>query len=203
MYVDDKKLYRKFLRMYLRSIRRTLTFQEQYTAAQLITNKIMTITHIHKSTRIAVFIDFDGEINTTLLIRSLLLMHKQIYLPILPDSGSKCLLFAQYTFSTPLICNHLNIYEPKWNISSVIPIEKIDVIFVPLVAFDTSGNRLGMGGGFYDRTLQNWKHQSNYIPIGLAHDFQRIPTQLLPIETWDITLPEIITPSYHLIIDTH
>ncbi|URJ29022.1 5-formyltetrahydrofolate cyclo-ligase [Blochmannia endosymbiont of Camponotus sp. C-046] len=203
MYADDKKSYRKFLRMYIRKIRRTLTFQEQYIAAQLITNKIIIINHIHRSARIAMFIDCDGEINTSLLIRTLLLMHKQIYLPILTDSGSKYLEFARYTFSTPLICNHLNIYEPKWNTSSIMPIEKIDVIFVPLVAFDIGGNRLGMGGGFYDRTLKNWKHQGHYIPIGLAHDFQKIPTQLLPVETWDVILPEIITPSHHVIVDDY
>lgn len=203
MNVGDKKSYRKCLRMYIRTIRKTLTFPEKYTAAQLITNKIMTTNHMLRSMRIAIFVAFDGEINTTLLIKALLLMGKQIYLPILPNSKFKCLLFARYTFSTPLICNYLNIYEPKWNDSSIIPIEKLDIIFVPLVAFDTGGNRLGMGGGFYDRTLKNWKYQSNYIPVGLAYDFQRIPTRLLPTETWDITLPEIITPSYHFIIDSY
>ncbi|WHL24859.1 MAG: 5-formyltetrahydrofolate cyclo-ligase [Candidatus Blochmannia vicinus] len=203
MYIFNKKLYKKSIREYIRIVRRSLTFKEQYTAAQLLTNKIMTMDCVHESKRIAVFIDCDGEIRTSLLIRTLLCMNKQIYLPVLPCSEEKGLLFLQYTFSTPLIYNRLNIYEPEWNVNSVISIEKLNVIFVPLVAFDNYGNRLGMGGGFYDRTLKNWKYQSNYIPIGLAYDFQRIPTQLLPMEKWDLTLPEIVTPSYRLISDVY
>ncbi|URJ30985.1 5-formyltetrahydrofolate cyclo-ligase [Blochmannia endosymbiont of Camponotus sp.] len=201
MYICHKKLYKRSIREYIRIVRRSLTFREQYIAAQLITNKIMTMDYVHKSKRIAVFINFDGEIRTSLLIRTLLCMHKQIYLPVLPYSEDQCLLFLRYTFSTPLIYNRLSIYEPEWNANSIIPIEQLNVIFVPLVAFDNHGNRLGMGGGFYDRTLQNWKHQSNYVPIGLAYDFQRIPTQLLPMDQWDLTLPEIVTPSYRLISD--
>ncbi|WP_159714407.1 5-formyltetrahydrofolate cyclo-ligase [Blochmannia endosymbiont of Camponotus nipponensis] len=203
MYINDKTTYKKSIRTYIRTIRRTLTFQEQHTAAQLITNKIMTINHMYRSTHIAAFVSFDGEISTNLLIRTLLFMHKHIYLPIIPSLKSDYLLFSEYTFSTPLIYNHLNIYEPKWNTDSIVPIEKLDIIFVPLVAFDTHRHRLGMGGGFYDRTLKNWKHQNNYVPIGLAYNFQKIPTQLFPVETWDITLPEIITPSYHLISNDH
>ncbi|URJ27938.1 5-formyltetrahydrofolate cyclo-ligase [Candidatus Blochmannia vicinus (nom. nud.)] len=203
MYICYKKLYKRSIREYMRIVRRSLTFREQYTAAQLITNKIMTMDYVHKSERIAVFIAFDGEIRTSLLIRNLLYMHKQVYLPVLPYSENQCLFFLRYTFSTPLIYNRLNIYEPEWNVNSIVPIEKLDIIFVPLVAFDNYGNRLGMGGGFYDRTLQNWKNQSNYIPIGLAYDFQRIPTQLFPVDEWDLTLPEIVTPSYHLISDVY
>lgn len=203
MYICHNKLYKKSIREYMRIVRRSLTFQEQHTAAQLITNKLMTMDYIHKSKHIAIFIAFDGEIRTSLLIRTLLCMHKKIYLPVLPNAKGECLLFLRYTFSTPLIYNRLNIYEPVWNINSIIPIEKLNIIFVPLVAFDNYGNRLGMGGGFYDRTLKNWKNQSNYVPIGLAYDFQRIPTQLLPMEKWDLTLPEIITPSYRLILDIY
>ncbi|MFB1000025.1 MAG: 5-formyltetrahydrofolate cyclo-ligase, partial [Colwellia sp.] len=60
-------------------------------------------------------------------------------------------------------------------------------------------NRLGMGGGFYDRTLATWHMQYQHnkqtkpIPIGLAHDCQKV--QSVPRETWDIPLPKIITPT--------
>ncbi|EEG85357.1 5-formyltetrahydrofolate cyclo-ligase [Proteus penneri ATCC 35198] len=74
----------------------------------------------------------------------------------------------------------------------VIPISNIDIIFTPLVAFDTQGQRLGMGGGFYDRTLENWQQKSFY-PMGLAHTFQQV--DYLPIANWDVPLPEIITPN--------
>lgn len=62
----------------------------------------------------------------------------------------------------------------------------------PLVAFDEYGQRLGMGGGFYDRTLQNWQHYKMQ-PVGYAHDCQLV--EKLPVEEWDIPLPAVVTPS--------
>lgn len=87
--------------------------------------------------------------------------------------------------------NRFNIFEPPLNVNNIIPISNIDIIFTPLVAFDESGQRLGMGGGFYDRTLENWQQQSFY-PMGLAHTCQQVHS--LPSTDWDIPLPEIITP---------
>lgn len=59
--------------------------------------------------------------------------------------------------------NKFGILEPKLNVRNVLPVSHLDLIFTPLVAFDKDGNRLGMGGGFYDRTLQNW--QKNLLSL--------------------------------------
>lgn len=201
MYTKIKKLNKnkKIIRKYIRTLRHSIKYTEQYTAAQLITNKVLTLNCIHQSKNIAMFISIDGEINTDLLIKTLLSINKRIYLPIVPSPSykSKRLSFAQYTFNTILIRNHLNTYEPiKNNITSFLSIEKLDIIFVPLVACDEYGNRLGMGGGFYDTTLQNHKSiYTNCTLIGLGYDFQKIPSQLLPIEKTDLQLHKIITPS--------
>lgn len=197
-YINNKTLQRQSIRTYIRTIRHALTLQEKHTAAQLITNKIIAINNIYQSKNVAIFLSFDGEIETKLLIKTLLLMKKNIYLPITPISNTQYLSFAKYTLSTPLIKNRFNIYEPQYNITSIISIEILDVMFIPLVAFDKNRNRLGMGSGFYDKTLKKYsKNKFSYIPIGLAYDFQKIPTTLLPIEPWDIKLPEIITPNNH------
>ena len=74
----------------------------------------------------------------------------------------------------------------------VLPLSQLDVLVTPLVAFDESGQRLGMGGGFYDRTLQNWQ-QHGLQPVGYAHDCQAV--EKLPVEKWDIPLPAVVTPS--------
>ena len=71
----------------------------------------------------------------------------------------------------------------------MLPLNELDIIFTPLVAFDRQGNRLGMGGGFYDRTLQQWQ-QKSFIPVGLAHQCQQV--EKLPVETWDIPLERIL-----------
>lgn len=197
-YNTHKKItQRQAIRMYIRTIRHAVTPQEENVAAQLLTNKTININHIYQSKHIGIYFPFDGEINTNLLIKTLLVMKKHIYLPILPISNTQCLLFSEYTLSTPLKRNRFNIYEPL-NTDSFVSIKSLDIIFIPLVAFDEYGNRLGMGGGFYDRTLQKYpKYQFSYIPIGLAYDFQKIPKQFLPIEQWDIKLSEIITPYHH------
>ncbi len=87
--------------------------------------------------------------------------------------------------------NRLKIDEPKLDVRDVLPLGRLDVLMVPLVAFDTAGQRLGMGGGFYDRTLQNWQDYS-LQPVGYAHDCQQVDA--LPTEHWDIPLPAVITP---------
>ena len=75
-----------------------------------------------------------------------------------------------------------------------MPLKYMDIIFVPLVAFDRNGNRLGMGGGFYDRALaftQNSTNLSRPLLLGLAHHFQEV--ERLTSKKWDIPLNGILT----------
>ena len=74
----------------------------------------------------------------------------------------------------------------------VCPVNQLDIIFTPLVAFDSQGNRMGMGGGYYDRTLAHWQTNQTPYPIGLAHNCQLV--EQLPVQAWDIPLAQIITP---------
>jgi len=98
-----------------------------------------------------------------------------------------------------MVTNKYGILEPKLAVSEVLPVAQIDIIFTPLVAFDLTGARLGMGGGYYDRTLAststNKLSPSKPYPIGLAHDCQLVDH--IPNEEWDIPLPEIVTPTKH------
>ena len=90
--------------------------------------------------------------------------------------------------------NNFGILEPKLNSQTTLAIDDFDFIFMPLVGFDKQGNRLGMGGGFYDRTL-NRIYQSEQRPtlVGLAHDCQQVDK--LPIEPWDVPIDLIVTPT--------
>lgn len=141
---------------------------------------------------VALFLSFDGELNTTPLIQSLWQAGKNVYLPVLHPFSPGNLLFLRYTPQSNLVTNRLKILEPKLDVRDVLPLNKLDVLVTPLVAFDETGQRLGMGGGFYDRTLQNWQ-QHGFYPVGLAHDCQQVET--LPVEQWDIPLPAVVTPS--------
>ncbi len=139
----------------------------------------------------ALFLSFDGELDTQPLIDQLWRAGKRVYLPVLHPFSPGNLLFLHYHPQSQLIVNRLKIREPKLDVRDVLPLAELDVLVTPLVAFDVSGQRLGMGGGFYDRTLQNWQ-QYRLQPVGYAHDCQQVDS--LPSEEWDIPLPAVITP---------
>lgn len=179
------------IRKAIRQKRRLLTLAEQQQAADKLCKQVLTHPKIEQAQTIALFLSFDGEIDTSPLISQLWALNKQVCLPVLHPFHRHHLLFLRYTPSTVLVKNRFNISEPPLNVNMVIPISNIDIIFTPLVAFDEQGQRLGMGGGFYDRTLENWQQKSFY-PMGLAHTCQQVAH--LPIANWDVPLPEIITP---------
>ncbi len=164
--------------------------QQQYFALQIV-EQAGQHEKIQQATTLSVFLSFDGELDTTPLIHRLWQQGKQLCLPVLHPFSPGNLLFLRFTPDTPLIRNRFNILEPKLDITQVVLLSELDIVFTPLVAFDSHGQRLGMGGGFYDRTLQHWQENGPY-PIGLALDCQQV--EQLPIEEWDIPLPEIITP---------
>lgn len=179
------------IRKAFRQKRRLLTLEEQQQAADKLCEQVLSHPKIKQAQTIALFLSFDGEIDTSPLISQLWTLNKQVCLPVLHPFHRHHLLFLRYTSSTVLVKNRFNISEPPLNVNMVIPISDIDIIFTPLVAFDAQGQRLGMGGGFYDRTLENWQQKSFY-PMGLAHTCQQV--DYLPTANWDVPLPEIITP---------
>uniref|UniRef100_A0A3B0M0R3 5-formyltetrahydrofolate cyclo-ligase n=1 Tax=Arsenophonus endosymbiont of Trialeurodes vaporariorum TaxID=235567 RepID=A0A3B0M0R3_9GAMM len=182
----------KMIRQTVRQYRRQLTCEQQNSAADKITHLMLEHHLIRSSSHLALFLSFDGEINTPLLIKKLWTPNKKVYLPVLHPFNHHQLLFLHYRPDTQLIKNRFHIDEPALNVMDVMPIAQLDILFVPLVAFDTQGQRLGIGGGFYDRLLANWR-KKHFYPIGLAHDCQLVDK--IPTAPWDIPLPEIITPS--------
>ncbi|TCV07637.1 5-formyltetrahydrofolate cyclo-ligase [Samsonia erythrinae] len=187
---------RQQIRLAVRQRRRLLTQQQQSHFAQQACERVITHPKIIRAESVAVFLSFDGELDTQPLIQRLWQQGKRVYLPVLHPFRAGHLLFLRYAPDTELVRNRLKILEPRLDVRQVLPRQQLDVLLTPLVAFDEQGQRLGMGGGFYDRTLQyrNLTSDGPY-PIGLAHDCQQVDA--LPVESWDIPLPEIITPARH------
>ena len=185
-------LDRHALRQHVRHLRRALTDEQQVQAADLLAEHAVNFAPVARAARIALFLSVDGELNTRPLIAKLWQMNKQVYLPVLHPFAAGHLLFLRYTPETVLTPNKLRIPEPPLDIRQLTTLDRLDVMMVPLVAFDRDGQRLGMGGGFYDRTLQNWR-QHGFLPVGLAHDCQQV--ERLPVAEWDVPLPAVLTPS--------
>lgn len=180
---------RNQLRQQIRKTRANLTALQQQQAEDSITQQALALIEAQNAQHIALYVSFDGEISTEKLIKTLWAQDKHVYLPVLHPFNPNHLLFLRYLPDTPMLKNKFGIWEPKLNVQNVLPLDELDILFTPLVAFDKQGNRLGMGGGFYDRTLQNWQN-SSFIPVGLAHQCQQV--EQLPTEAWDVPLHRIL-----------
>ena len=185
------------IRAEIRNTRKNLSNNQQIIAAQSL--KMNFIQHLksEKTTNpkhIAIYLSNDGELDTSLLIKELWSLNHTVYLPIIHPFNGANLLFQRYEKNSPMRANRYGILEPKLNCSQICPLPALDYLLMPLVAFDKQGNRLGMGGGFYDRTLARLHEQNWQKPqlIGLAHECQKVDA--LPIESWDVPLKTIITP---------
>ncbi|HCF8067832.1 5-formyltetrahydrofolate cyclo-ligase [Klebsiella michiganensis] len=190
--LSDIPFTRQQIRQQIRQRRRALTPEQQTQFALHAADRMMAYPPVLLAQTVAVFLSFDGELDTRPLIDQLWRAGKRVYLPVLHPFSPGNLLFLHYHPSSDLVVNRLNIREPKLDVRDVLPLSQLDVLVTPLVAFDAAGQRLGMGGGFYDRTLQNWR-QYRLQPVGYAHDCQQVDA--LPTEQWDIPLPAVITPS--------
>lgn len=145
----------------------------------------------------AIFKSFAAELDTGPTIGRLWDKGIKTVLPVLHPFAPGHLLFLQYDKATPMANNRYGIAEPRLDCRNVVPLQQIRWLFMPLVGFDLAGNRLGMGGGYYDRTLASWRAGAlpNLQPIGLAYDEQQLST--LPVAAWDVPISEVITPSRH------
>lgn len=186
---STQQTLRNQLRQQIRKTRANLTALQQQQAEDSITQQALALIEERNAQHIALYVSFDGEISTDKLIKTLWAQDKHVYLPVLHPFNPNHLLFLRYLPDTPMLKNKFGILEPKLNVQNVLPLKELDILFTPLVAFDKQGNRLGMGGGFYDRTLQNWRN-SSFIPVGLAHQCQQV--EQLPTEVWDVPLHQIL-----------
>lgn len=187
------KASRNQLRKTIRAARNALSATEQNQASICASQKMLNELQAKKAQHVALYLTHDGELATPPLIHALWQLGINTYLPRLHPFNAGQLLFLHYTAKTPMQANQFGILEPRLDVRTVMPIERLDVVITPLVAFDLQGNRMGMGGGYYDRTLANWQLKGKPLPMGYAHDCQQVTR--LPCEHWDVPLPIIITPS--------
>ncbi|MEF1187376.1 5-formyltetrahydrofolate cyclo-ligase, partial [Vibrio sinaloensis] len=168
-------LSRQDFRQHIRTKRNQLSSGVQHIAGLDLVTQFSTIPEVKRAQHIALYLSADGEIETSPLIEWLWSQGKRTYLPVIHPFSKGHLLFLHYDASTPMVLNRYAIAEPKLDQTRILPAAQLDLICTPLVAFDNTGHRLGMGGGYYDRTLEPWfKSKTGPKPIGLAHDCQQV-----------------------------
>lgn len=179
------------LRKALRAQRRGLSPQVQHETARTVAEIALDEAHFPLGQHIALFMSADGEVDTGPLLDGLLARGKACYLPVLVEDTTS-LLFRQLVPGRPLVTNFYGLKEPDAGVPVIAP-EQLDTVFMPLVGFDGSGNRLGMGKGYYDRTFAFLTENATAGPvlIGLAHECQRVGK--LEAAAWDVPLWGILT----------
>ena len=176
------------IRKHLKDTRAKLSKSQQQQAAIRLAIRVARHPSFQKSRAISFYLAANGEISLAPLIKLALKQNKDCYLPVL--SGPK-LRFHQLQKNTKLVKNCFGLLEPSG--TPEIPATALDLILCPLVAFDNKGNRLGMGGGYYDRTLCTIKRRRKSIIWGTAHELQR--QQRFTTHWWDIKLDGVFTDS--------
>ena len=182
------------LRRALRAKRQSLSAEDQKLAARALAVNVAGTRLFLVSRRIACYLPNDGEIDTGRVIKHIRRLRKILYLPVLSPLAHDRLWFAEAAPKTKLVSNRFGIPEPAVPARNLVRAQELDLILMPLVGFDDHGNRLGMGGGFYDRSLEFLRHRTRWRKpqvLGIAYDFQRI-NGLTP-DSWDIPLQGVIT----------
>ncbi len=173
------------LRSTLRQHRRLLSTDEQTAARQKITRQVYTLPQWSGVRRIAIYHPADGEIGTEDIVQRCHSEGIAVYLPVLGPESS--MVFAQWASDEELLPNSFGIFEPPAS-ASHCALAKLDIVFLPVIGWDRSGGRLGMGAGYYDRALAGI---TGPLLVGLAHRGQEVDR--IPQDSWDIPLDVIVT----------
>ncbi len=173
------------LRQQMRQQRRAFSSEQQHEHAQLLKHHLLALSGWDSPRAVGVAFAFDGEINPYFVVEALQGLGHHLYLPVLQEN--KQLQFAHWHSDSVMVNNKFGILEPHE--VTLIDIEQLDIVFMPLVAVDKQGNRMGMGGGYYDRTL-GCSINRPYL-VGMAHYCQLV--EGLPVQSWDVPLDALVT----------
>ncbi len=175
--MNKSEIRKKLLKIRKQNIYKNLEINFKYLLNILKKNKVIGKT-------IGGYYPYNTEIDATKILEKFEKQNYQISLPKIKKNYE--MDFYDWSSKEPLTINKYGIPEPTSN-KIIYP----NILLVPLVAFDKSLNRIGYGGGFYDRYLKKLKKQKKIIKIGLAYSFQKV--REVPTNKHDIKLDFIVT----------
>ena len=180
------------LRRKCRAARASLSVDERRSASLRIARKITATAVFRSGKRVATYLPMPEEVDTWPLIGRAWRMKKRVFVPVLEsESGMR---FRELSPNSDLATNAYGILEPRYG--EYIRARELDVVLTPVVAFDDRRHRIGMGGGYYDRTFAFLRHRSKFLRpklIGLAFACQQV--EKITPNPWDIRLFRIYTES--------
>lgn len=187
------------LRTALRKVRRLLTQAQVREFSAAICRQAQEMPQFKRAFSVGLYVSIDNEVDPSSLLLAAHLSEKAVFLPVV-DQQRRAICFVQYRKNEPLVEGAFGIREPllspaeqRLQEADALPIPPLDILFLPLVAFDPSGCRLGYGGGYYDRLLAHQQQALGYKPllIGLAYHCQQVP--VLPRDPHDVPMDWVVT----------
>ena len=181
-------------RRHLKRTRIALSAQDRAAAAAAAIRQLAKMPQFRKARRIATYLGSKGELDPTPLIAQAKARDQIFYLPVLHPFRDGHLLFCHWTPGERLIVNRYGIPEPVVSASRLIPARNLDLVIVPLLGFDPACHRLGMGGGYYDRSfafVRRLVHITKPFLLGFAHESQRL--EHIALQPWDVALNAVVT----------
>ena len=183
------------IRRKIRAARRAVSQQSRAEWSGEQCRRVAELSSFQQAEQVAGFLAFDGESDPLALMTTAVEQGKQVFVPIIVAKAQP-LLFAPWNPDSKLKPNRFGILEPDVSKTERIPASQLDFVITPLVAFDEACNRIGVGGGFYDRSFAFLKESKCSNPIcmvGFAFELQKVGA--IKQRRWDVRLNEIVTES--------
>lgn len=188
------------IRKHIQAQRQSLSAAQQREYSHEICTQVLQSRLLEAAKHIAIYLPVKGEADPTLLLKISKLTNKQFYLPVLSSTKQNHLAFAKYDETTVMKLNRFKIPEPDVQQNELLEdLTTLDCVITPLVGVDNAGNRIGMGGGFYDRTFAFKKTiKTKPLLIGFCYDLQLIAPQTP--QNWDVSVDAIISQSSYRLL---
>lgn len=187
-------LERQQLRRQMRQLRRALPAATRDEAHRQFVRLLGGTYRLRPQQRIAVYFAYGHEADLRNVIDVARRRGCLLYLPVITDFRHSRMRFVRYRTDSVMRVNRYGIAEPDPRHAEVIPVRELDLILLPLVAFDERGWRLGSGAGFYDRALHHLREGRRWRRpklIGVGYECQRV-AHLQP-DRWDVPLDGMLT----------
>ena len=186
--------FKNRIRTEMRERRRRLTLEERSVASNALAKNLLQLMGFKRVGRIGAYMANDGEIDPLPALLDCLQRGYKCFLPVLLPGQRPSVRFANFSNTSKFRLNQYGILEPDLYQQHCLNAIQLEWILLPLVAFDMAGNRLGMGGGYYDSSLALIPHRKNWQRprlIGLAYEFQRVDQ--IVVDEWDVQMHSILT----------
>jgi 5-formyltetrahydrofolate cyclo-ligase len=182
------------LRLHLKRTRAALSPRQRSEAAAAAVLRVLRMPQFRRADRIAAFCGSNGELDPLPLLQHAADLKRQCFLPVLHPFRPGRLWFTRWRPGDRLVRNRFGIPEPLIGPDKLVAARRLDLVIVPLLGFDDECHRLGMGGGFYDRSfafVRRLKRARRPFLLGFAHDSQKVDH--LQVQPWDIRLDAVAT----------